>query len=106
LSDALVNMRYGLSQAVAENVIHRDTRRVLIRIARSLYFPDRTYRSTIRLAERMVPPVELKRLRLWLRRRPPDLKAEDALRLLRVAKRLGNAMETSTGLRHRMAGCR
>ena len=90
LSDALVNMRYAFSRAVAENVMHRDTRRALIRIARGLYFPDRTYHSTIRLAEKTVPRVELNRLRLWLRERSPDLKAEDALRLLRVAKRLCN----------------
>jgi hypothetical protein len=91
LSDALVNMRYAFSRAVAEDVIHSDTRRVLIRIARDLYFPDRTYHSTIRLAEKTVPRVELNRLRLWLRHRSPDLKAEDALRLLRVAKRLWNS---------------
>jgi TfuA protein len=102
LSDALVNMRYAFSRAVAGNVIHRDTRRALIRIARGLYFPDRTYHSTIRLAEKTVPRIELYRLRLWLRHRSPDLKAEDALRLLRVAKRRGTAMETSTALRQRM----
>jgi hypothetical protein len=90
-SDALVNMRYAFSRAVAENVIHRATRRVLIRIARGLYFPDRTYHSTIRLAEKTVPHAELNRLRLWLRHRSPDLKAEDALRLLRVAKRLATS---------------
>ena len=45
LSDALVNMRYALSRAAAEQVIGRDTRRVLIRLARSVYFPERTYES-------------------------------------------------------------
>ena len=90
LSDALVNMRYAFSLAVAENIIERETRRVLLDIARGLYFPDRTYHSTIRLAEKSVPRVELNRLRPWLRHRAPDLKADDALRLLRVAKRLWN----------------
>jgi len=88
LSDALVNMRYAFSQAVAEQVIHRDTRRTLIRLARSLYFPERTYLSAIRMAEKRVPGVELDRLRLWLRNECPDLKADDALRLLRLADRL------------------
>jgi hypothetical protein len=88
LSDALVNMRYAFSQAVAEHVIHPDTRRVLIRLARSLYFPERTYLSAMRMAENRVPGVELDQLRLWLRNRAPDLKAEDALRLLRLAGRL------------------
>jgi TfuA protein len=91
LSDALVNMRYAFSQAVAEQVIHRDTRRVLIRLARSLYFPERTYQAAIGMAENHVPGVELDRLRLWLRDRPPDLKAEDALRLLRRASRLSKS---------------
>ena len=97
LSDALVNMRYAFSRAVAENVINHETRRVLIRVAGSVYFPERTYHSTIRLAESMVPAAELTRLRLWLRHRCPDLKADDALRLLRVARRLSKEMTTSGG---------
>jgi TfuA protein len=92
LSDALVNMRHAFSRAVAEGVIQRETRRVLIRLARSAYFPDRTYYSTIRLAENLVPAVELSRLRLWLRHRCPDLKADDALRLLRTASRISKTM--------------
>ena len=87
LSDALVNMRYAFSRAVAEHVITRETRRVLIRLARSLYFPERTYQATLRLADHLLPREELTRLRPWLRQRCPDLKAEDALRLLRAARR-------------------
>ena len=45
LSDALVNMRHAYSRAVAETVIHGDTRRVLIRLAWSLYFPERATRQ-------------------------------------------------------------
>ena len=88
LSDALVNMRYAFSRAVAEGVIQRETRRVLIRVAKTVYFPERTYHGTIRLAGNLVPAGELNRLRLWLQHRCPDLKADDALRLLRAANRL------------------
>ena len=88
LSDALVNMRDAYSRAVTAKVISRETRRVLIRLAKTLYFPDRTYRAALRLAEREVAGVELDRLRLWLQRCAPDLKADDALRLLRRARRL------------------
>lgn len=87
LSDALVNMRYAFSRAVAEHVINPETRRVLIRLARSLYFPERTYQATMRLADHLLSVEELTRLRLWLRHRCPDLKAEDAIRLLRAARR-------------------
>ena len=66
LSDALVDMRDAFSRAVAEHVIHGDTRHVLIRTAKKRYLPDRTYDSTIRLAENMVPRVELSRLRINL----------------------------------------
>ena len=93
LSDALVNMRDAYSRAVAEKVIGRDTRRVLIRIARGLYFPDRTYQATMRLAEREVPRAELDRLRLWLHHDAPDLKADDAIRLLRLARRLSTRLQ-------------
>jgi TfuA protein len=93
LSDALVNMRDAYSRAAAEKVIGRDTRRVLVRLARSLYFPDRTYHATMRLAEREVPRDELDRLRLWLQRGVPDLKGEDALRLLRLARRLSTGTQ-------------
>lgn len=91
LSDALVNMRFALSRAAAENVIGRDTRRRLIHVARSLYFPERTYYSTMRLAKNLVPRVELDRLRVWLRDHAPDLKAQDAIRLLRVASRMSKS---------------
>ena len=88
LSDALVNMRDAYARAVAEKVICNETRRTLIRLASSLYFPDRTYEATMRLAERQVSRAELDRLRLWLQRGAPDLKADDTLRLLRLARRL------------------
>ena len=93
LSDALVNMRYAFSRAVAERVICPETRRALIRLARDVYFPDRTYHATLRLAEGTVPAGELSRLRLWLHHRCPDLKADDAFRLLRVASRLSRSRE-------------
>jgi TfuA protein len=101
LSDALVNMRYAFSRAVAENVISHETRRVLIRVAGSVYFPERTYFSTIRLAEGMVPAAELTRLRVWLRHGCPDLKADDALRLLKVARRLSAARGPEPAVRSR-----
>lgn len=88
LSDALVNMRDAFSRAAAEHVIRRDTRRLLIQLAKDLYFPERTYHSTMCLAEKLVPHAELARLRRWLRHHSPDLKADDALRLLRTASRL------------------
>ena len=88
LSDALVNMRYALSRAAADQVIRPETRRVLLRLAKSQYFSERSYHSTLCLAETLVPRSELARLRSWLRERSPDLKAEDALRLLRTAGRL------------------
>jgi hypothetical protein len=111
LSDALVNMRYALSRAAAENVIRRETRRVLIRLAKSLYFPERTYDSTMCLAENLVPRAELARLRLWLRHHSPDLKAEDAVRLLRTASRLskrdgGDFHEPSRRANHRQVDSR
>jgi TfuA protein len=102
LSDALVNMRYALSRAAAEQVIGRDTRRLLIQLARSRYFPERTYDLTMRLAEHRVPGIELDRLRVWLRHRAPDLKAEDALRLLRLARRLSTAVLARRGEVHAM----
>ena len=83
LSDALVNMRYALSRAAAEQVIGRDTRRRADPACAEPVFSRTDVRSTMRLAEHLVPRIELDRLRVWLRDRCPDLKAEDALRLLR-----------------------
>jgi hypothetical protein len=105
-SDALVNMRHAFSRAVAEHVISRETRRVLIQLAKSVYFPERTYHSTIRLAEGMVPAIELGRLRLWLRHRCPDLKADDALRLLRAANRLSKASRANESEPRERSGAR
>ncbi len=89
LSDALVNMRYAFSRAVAEGVIQpRDAPRPDPGREEPSIFPNGHTMERSAWPRNLVPAGELNRLRLWLQHRCPDLKADDALRLLRAANRL------------------
>jgi TfuA protein len=90
LSDPLVNMRHAFSLAEKENLILRDEKNKLIRLAKSIYFPERSYHHLFSIAEKKgVPLSKLKKLKSFIKRRSCDLKALDAIACLeRIRKDL------------------
>ncbi|KAB3547729.1 MAG: TfuA-related McrA-glycine thioamidation protein [ANME-2 cluster archaeon] len=83
LSEPLVNIRYNLRIAEAEGVIDRDTCEKVLNIAKSLYFPDRTYQRILDAAGGVIDDDALKRFRRFIEAERRDLKMEDAIEALK-----------------------
>jgi len=83
LSEPLVNIRYNLRIAEAEGVIDRDTCEKVLKIAKSLYFPDRTYQRILDAAGGVIDGEALKRFRRFIEAEKRDLKKEDAIEALK-----------------------
>ena len=82
LSEPLINIRYNLRIAEQGGAIDRDAGEKLLEIARSLYFPDRSYERILDLAEGVVDGDVLERFRMFLDHDMRDLKMEDAIEAL------------------------
>jgi hypothetical protein len=82
-SEALVNLRHGLGRAAAAGAITERTRARLVALARARFFRERSWPELLvdgRTAG--VPAAQLTRLAAFVARATPDLKADDARRLL------------------------
>lgn len=84
-SEAMVNIRCTLAKAADEGVIGRKTRDALVRVAKAVFYKDRTYATVFKHAAGKVDIAEkeLESLRAWLPNEKIDQKREDALSLLR-----------------------
>ena len=83
LSDAMVSLRAGLRQARERGAIQGDTHDRLVAAAKALFYPDRSWpRLFQRAAELAVPAAELAALREHVAAHRPDVKRDDAIRLL------------------------
>ena len=83
LSEPLVNIRHNLEIAEAKEVIDGDASKKLLKIAKSLYFPDRTYQRILDDAEGEIDFEALKRFRRFIDQEKRDLKMEDAIEALK-----------------------
>jgi hypothetical protein len=94
VSDAMVNMRATLARAEAEGVLTRVTSTALKRIAKALFYPERSYGLLLRRAfEEGLPAGELTAFRAWLPEGSINLKRQDAIAMLRLMHRqLGEEM--------------
>ncbi|NOQ29427.1 MAG: TfuA-related McrA-glycine thioamidation protein, partial [Methanosarcinales archaeon] len=93
LSEPLVNIRYNLRIAEAEGVIDRDTCEKVLKIAKSLYFPDRTYQRILDAAEGVIDGDALKRFRRFIEVEKRDLKKEDAIEALKRVRDIREVTE-------------
>jgi hypothetical protein len=89
LSEAMVNVRRTLVEAGRAGVVTSATRDALIRIAKELFYHDRTFERLLdRAAEQAVPSQEVAALRAWLPHGRVDQKREDALAMLGAMRAL------------------
>ena len=87
LSDAMVNIRQTLRLAEREGVLSPAVRSSLERVAKELYYPERSYARVLEVAGRLGAPVsELDALRAWLPVGKVDQKGADAVEMLRVMR--------------------
>jgi hypothetical protein len=87
VSVAMVNIRATFEAAETAGVIQRGTRRALERIAKGLFYQERTYATIFQHAlKARVSGCELDALRGWLPTGKVDQKHEDALAMLRAIR--------------------
>ena len=85
----MVNIRETLAAAERKGIIAATTRDALVRIAKELFYHDRTFERLLeRAAERSLPSRELAALRAWLPQGRVDRKREDALAMLAAMRAL------------------
>jgi hypothetical protein len=83
VSEAMVNLRCTLASAARGGAISAVTCSRLAAIAKSLYFPDRTYERVLQVAaEEGLPGTELAALSAWLPAGRVNQKRDDARRLV------------------------
>lgn len=82
-SEALVNIRKTLAKAKDQDVIGEETRGALEDIAKSLFYPRRSYPELLKRGAGLgLPSSELSALGEWLDKGRVDVKREDALAML------------------------
>jgi hypothetical protein len=86
-SEALIDIRYTLYHAAKDGIINSDTRRKLVRIAKQVYFPSRTYEEIIERARSGIEPDELARLKEYVQKNRRSLKEEDSIKLIQFIKK-------------------
>jgi hypothetical protein len=82
LSEAMVNFRFTLEAAVTAGVVGEETRRELLRLAKSTFYPRRSWPALLQQAEGRVPGAALAALAAWLPGGRVDQKRADARALL------------------------
>lgn len=82
LCEPMVNIRVALAAAVRHDVVPAAVAAAAVRIAKQLYFPDRTYPRVLHELAEHAPPEQVTALRDFLDRDAPDAKREDAVTLL------------------------
>lgn len=87
LSEPLVNIRQTLRQAEQDGVIASATASDLVRIATSLFYPQRSYSTLISLAhEKGLLASEVAALQAWIPTRQINQKRSDAIEMLRAMR--------------------
>jgi hypothetical protein len=91
MSEPLVNIRYTLLNAVAENYLTAEQASDLIDYAKQLYYPERSYRQLIESpVMKGFPPETATQLQHYLRDRTMDVKRMDAIAVLKLYASLGS----------------
>lgn len=94
-SEAMVNLRATLALAVRDGVLDEPTERALVRIAKSLFYPDRSFPAVLRIArDEGLSPDLLDRLDAWIPDHRVNQKRLDAIAML-AAMRADLAATTS-----------
>jgi len=87
ISEPLANMRHAFQIAQEEKLINEKERRELIRIAKKIYFPERTYKSVFSCAaEAGMSEKKISALNELIQQERCNLKALDAMECLEAIK--------------------
>ena len=86
-SEALIDIRYTLYWAIKDGIISRDTKDVLVKIAKRIYFPSRNYDEIMERARTDgIEKKELERFKEYVAVNRRSLKEEDSVKLIQFIK--------------------
>jgi hypothetical protein len=87
-SEAMIDIRFNLFIAQRRGVIDEITKRAIARIAKSIYFPYRSYAGILDQTKKIYPQLEhnLESFRSYIRNNRLSLKERDAIRLIKYIK--------------------
>jgi hypothetical protein len=88
LSEPAVNFRFALQGACEEGIICAREKNALMRLVKSLYYPERSYPKLLSFARDRLPLTKASALEYYLLNRAPDMKRQDAISLLREIGKL------------------
>jgi len=83
MSEAMINIRVALQRATQAGAVAPAIARRLMRAAKSMYFPERTWANLWRRTAPWLAARERAKLQRYLDDTRPDIKREDARLLLR-----------------------
>ncbi len=87
-SEAMIDIRYNLFVALRKGVIDKNTRKAAVKVAKSIYFPDRNYEVIIDETKRRYPSSSdyLESFRSYVSKNRQSLKEKDAIKLVNYVK--------------------
>jgi len=87
LSTAMVNVRATVDAAIAKGIVSAASGLEFVRIAKSMFYPERCYESILlRSIQCGVPPSQVESFKAWLPSGEVDQKASDAIEMLRAIR--------------------
>ena len=87
LSEAMVNIRFTLAKAQQQKIIDLQSRNILIRIAKELFYPQRNFQLILDLAQQQgMVESQTSHLSQWINDNKVDQKKTDAIALLKHVK--------------------
>jgi hypothetical protein len=92
MSEPLVNVRYQLKAAEDDGVITSEERSALVSIVAGMYYPERAYSNIVKAAvdKKALSEEKAAALLKYVRERPLNLKAEDAVATLNKIKEIAS----------------
>jgi TfuA protein len=87
-SEAMIDIRFNLFIAKRKGIIDEITKKIVARVAKSVYFPYRNYEDILDKTKNMHPELEhgLESFRAYIRNNRRSLKEKDAIRLVEYIK--------------------
>lgn len=87
-SEALVDIRYNLFLGEKKSVIDKETKKCILKVAKSIYFPYRTYEDILDRSKQKYPSnaYYIEQFREYLKTNKKSLKELDAILLLNTIK--------------------
>jgi hypothetical protein len=90
LSEPLINIRFSLKKARKEGIIDTAAHDALLTAARSVFYPQRTYRAIVTQAGETVDAQTRERFLSWVETGQCDQKREDAIAALEYIRDIAN----------------